>query len=174
MNKHIRNKALIVIGLLSLLFSMLYLLLHTPIAKSIQQTPTSPEQGILPLYRGVIDAALLAINSPENLDWTRSRLIAYIRERATTRGVNPTIMLELAQCESGLTQFNKNGSVLRGEVNPHDIGIFQISEVYWLRESKKLGYNIYDTEDNVEMAMFIATRQGYSAWNASRGCWGHL
>ena len=48
------------------------------------------------------------------------------------------IMVEIAKCESQFTQFNKDGSVHRGRINPADVGAFQVNESYHLRESQNL------------------------------------
>lgn len=75
-------------------------------------------------------------------------------------------------CESGLRQFDRNGKVLRGKINNHDIGLFQISETYWLDTASKLGYNIYTLSDNIKMAKYIYENQGIEAWKPSQYCWG--
>ena len=79
-------------------------------------------------------------------------------------------MVKVAKCESGLKQFNLNGSVIRGVENPRDVGLFQINEHYWLAEAQKLGINIYSLEGNIEMAKVILEQQGISAWHWSSHC----
>lgn len=76
----------------------------------------------------------------------------------------------IAGCESGLRQFNKDGTVLRGVVNPHDIGVFQINSVIWGPTAEKLRLDIYTTEGNIEMAKYISQVQP-NAWYLSEGCW---
>lgn len=139
-----------------------------PNAKSDLQTSTSPEQGVLPLYGVTLDASFLAFNAPTSLDWTKDRLINHIRNRSISWGVNPTIMLRLANCESGTAQFKDNGSVVRGVVHPWDVGIFQINlnpeKTDWAKVGKELGYDPYTIEGNVELAMYIAKNYGYQHW----------
>src|SRR5689334_13522349 len=61
--------------------------------------------------------------------------------------VIPAVLHRIAKCEGG-TQFDKKGNVVRGRVNSHDIGKWQINEDVWGKTAKKLGYNIYSLEGN--------------------------
>lgn len=81
------------------------------------------------------------------------------------------LLLKIAQCESGLRQFDEKGEVLRGKVNPSDIGVFQINEKYWLEQSQKLNFDIYSEEGNVKMAVWIFKKYGESPWLWSFQCW---
>lgn len=74
-------------------------------------------------------------------------------------------------CESGLRQFNKNGEVLRGKVNPQDIGTCQLNENYWLKEAKELGFDIYIEQGNILMANWIYEKYGTKPWEWSKKCW---
>ena len=76
-------------------------------------------------------------------------------------------LYEIAKCESGLRQYEENGDVLRGRVNPKDVGILQINEYYWLKKSKEMGIDIYSLQGNIQMAHYILKVQGYKAWM----CW---
>ena len=77
----------------------------------------------------------------------------------------------IAYCESGKKQFNSDGTVLHGRINPQDIGMFQINEKYWLAKSQELGYNIYTEKGNIEMAKWIYENYGNEPWRWSRNCW---
>jgi hypothetical protein len=83
----------------------------------------------------------------------------------------PIVLQKIAWCESENRQFNKDGSVYRGEINPKDIGTYQISETYWLDISNQLGYNIYTEEGNKQMALYIYEKYGTQPWSASKHCW---
>lgn len=85
-------------------------------------------------------------------------------------GKDSEIMLKVAECESNTSQFNKDGSVIRGIENNSDYGIFQINTYYWLDISNKLSYNIYTIEGNIKMAKYIYEKQGIRAWKASSHC----
>ena len=83
----------------------------------------------------------------------------------------PPIMVEIARCESGGTHFKPNGEVIRGVVNPDDIGKYQIN-LYWHGETaKSMGLDLFKVEDNEEYALYLYKTQGVKPWNASRPCW---
>lgn len=80
------------------------------------------------------------------------------------------VLSYLSYCESRDRQFDSDGSVLRGVVNPKDVGKWQINEYYWLEKSLELGYDIYTEEGNRAMAIHILEAQGIEAWSASAEC----
>ena len=82
-------------------------------------------------------------------------------------------MAHIAECEGG-TQFHPDGTVVRGIVNPHDIGIYQINERYHKAKAESLGYNIYTLEGNTEYAFYLHMTQGDAPWAASKPCWAKL
>lgn len=84
---------------------------------------------------------------------------------------NTPVMVEIAKCESGLNQWDQNGQVLRGLVNPNDRGMFQINEDYHLEASKKLGYDIYSAEGNIAYAKMLYAQEGTRPWRSSQQCW---
>ncbi|MFA6416033.1 MAG: transglycosylase SLT domain-containing protein [Candidatus Paceibacterota bacterium] len=86
-------------------------------------------------------------------------------------GIHAETALEIARCESGLTQYTDSGEVIRGRVNPLDVGIFQINEKYHLETAEKLGYNIYTAKGNIGYAMWLMKHEGNQHWNSSRPCW---
>ena len=81
------------------------------------------------------------------------------------------LMDKIAWCESGNQQFNPDGSVLRGRINSHDIGKFQINETYWGIKAKELGYDIFIEEENEAMAIWLFKNYGTKPWNWSKSCW---
>ena len=83
----------------------------------------------------------------------------------------PEILEKIASCESGGNQFNPDGTVLRGKLNPHDIGKWQINEYYWKDEAVRLGWDIYALEGNEQMALEIYRRHGTAPWKWSSYCW---
>jgi len=68
-------------------------------------------------------------------------------------------------------QFNDDGSVLRGIVNPSDIGQCQINEPTWGKEAKRLGFDIYQSNGNRQMANYIYETRGNQDWKYSRAGW---
>lgn len=61
--------------------------------------------------------------------------------------------------------------MIRGIVNPKDVGLFQINTDYHLKDSKDLGYNIFTPKGNVQYAMHLLKEDGVSHWKASKDCW---
>lgn len=84
-----------------------------------------------------------------------------------------TVLSAIAKCESGNRQFNTDGSILRGKVNPKDVGMFQINEKYHLQASIKMGYDIYTEEGNKAYATYLYNTQGSRPWKASAYCHGY-
>lgn len=90
---------------------------------------------------------------------------------------NYPLLKRIASCESWGTpykeprQFLSDGSVLKGVINPTDIGLAQINEPTWGTTAKKLGYDIYTADGNLKMAIYIYDHYGSSPWVYSEGCW---
>ena len=83
-----------------------------------------------------------------------------------------SIMYRVANCESGLKQFDNDGNVLRGVVNPKDVGVFQINEHYHGLSAENLGINLHTVEGNISFAKILYDQQGTVPWNWSKKCWG--
>ena len=73
-------------------------------------------------------------------------------------------------CESRHRQFDADGTVLLGRVDPRDTGRWQINTYYWGDKAVELGYDIYTEAGNYAMAQHILQVQGESAWSASAPC----
>lgn len=84
----------------------------------------------------------------------------------------PVILKKIAWCESQNRQFDEDGNVHRGIINPKDTGKYQVNEYYHLENSKKLGIDIYTLEGNTEYALYLYRRNGIRDWDWSKGCWG--
>ena len=83
----------------------------------------------------------------------------------------PPILEKIALCESGNRQFNSSGTVLRGNYNKHDLGRFQINELYHASSAQKLGLDLYTDEGNTAFALYLYQTQGTTPWNLSKKCW---
>lgn len=69
-------------------------------------------------------------------------------------------------------QFLPNGKVVTGVPNPNDVGACQINLTTWGKTANKLGLNVTSSlHDNIEMANYIYSVQGMSAWKYSENCW---
>ena len=93
------------------------------------------------------------------------------REIVETYFSDVPVMIDVAYCESRFTQFNADGSVHRGVINPADVGVMQINEKYHLDTSIKLGINIHDLEGNLDYARYLYETQGTAPWEYSSHCW---
>jgi hypothetical protein len=82
------------------------------------------------------------------------------------------ILAKVGGCESHNRQYDKNGNVVRGEVNHFDVGVMQINELYHADTAKKLGYDIYSIDGNVAFARYLyETQGGTQPWSSSSPCW---
>ena len=88
------------------------------------------------------------------------------------------LLVKICKAESQNTQFKKDGRVMRGTVNPSDIGYCQINEPIWNDTARKLGYDIYTEDGNKDMSVYIFLNQGSEPWNSSKcsaikktNCW---
>lgn len=82
-----------------------------------------------------------------------------------------SIMVRIAQCESGFRQFGPDGLPLKGEKVPGDTGVFQINKYYHLKEAQAAGMDINTLLGNIQFAHMLYESQGTTPWNPSRRCW---
>lgn len=90
--------------------------------------------------------------------------------------IYPPVLARIAKCESGGKHFGANGQVLvRANVNDKhnsvDIGKYQINSLYWGSKATELGLNLWNEQDNEQMALYIYKNNGTDAWSASSKCW---
>jgi hypothetical protein len=69
------------------------------------------------------------------------------------------------------THYDKKGNVLRGKINPQDIGMCQINEHYNGKQAESMGLNIYKEQDNITFANHMYKTQGLTPWKWSEHCW---
>jgi hypothetical protein len=81
------------------------------------------------------------------------------------------MLVKICKAESGGKQFKPNGDVLRGIVNPSDIGFCQINEYINNDEARRLGYDIYTEKGNKDYAVYLFLTRGTEPWNSSREVW---
>jgi hypothetical protein len=116
-----------------------------------------------------MDNSTLPTNSPQD----DTELIAPLttKEKVVKYFSDLPILIDIAECESNFRQTDKDGEIFRGVRNPLDVGVMQINEKYHLKESKKLGYDIYSVEGNIAYARFLYEKEGARPWLASSKCW---
>lgn len=131
---------------------------------------------VKPLILGVVATVLMAITRiPANT----------ITIVATSKPVAPwtgyALLKHIASCESWgdpnkePRQFRPDGSLLRGDPNPDDIGLAQINVPTWGKKAAALGFNIYTYSGNLAMAKWIFNNdpRHEENWSWSEGCWGN-
>lgn len=98
--------------------------------------------------------------------------------KATPKPVLRKELIPICSCESQRgkygkpTHFEKDGkTVLRGKVNPLDIGMCQINLKWHGEAAKKKGLDLFKEEDNITYANYLYGKQGSQPWNWSRACW---
>ena len=81
------------------------------------------------------------------------------------------IMVEIARCESGFRQFDKEGKPLK---NPGSTatGVFQLMASYHREPASNLGMDIDTVEGNLAYADVLYRQSGTTPWLASFSCWG--
>jgi len=92
----------------------------------------------------------------------------------------PTLLpalLPICSCESAGSptatprQFDDEGNVLHGKIDPDDIGSCQINARYHLKEAEKLSYDIYTEAGNINYANWLYLKEGTKPWLHSKKCW---
>lgn len=96
--------------------------------------------------------------------------------------VLPNALKRICSCESTGSpdneprHFDDQGNVLRGKVNPDDIGMCQINIdpelTDWLKISQQNGWDVFTEEGNKKMALWIYNTYGTRHWSWSRSCHG--
>lgn len=81
------------------------------------------------------------------------------------------ILIDIARCESTFRQTGPDGKILRGIVNPDDVGVMQINQYYHGDSSKRLGQDIMTLEGNMAYARHLYEVYGADPWSASKPCW---
>lgn len=82
------------------------------------------------------------------------------------------VLDRIAKCESGNTQFAKDGQVLV-HVNKNgtwDVGKYQINSIHG-GTATKLGMNLYTEDGNTAFAKWMYANLGTGDWAASQSCW---
>lgn len=67
--------------------------------------------------------------------------------------------------------WDRKGDVLRGRVDPDDVGQCQINMRVWGAKARELGYDLLSYNGNVAMANWIYSKYGTGPWEASRPMW---
>ncbi|HEU4677739.1 MAG TPA: hypothetical protein VFS75_03430 [Candidatus Paceibacterota bacterium] len=81
------------------------------------------------------------------------------------------VLIQIARCESTFRHTLPDGSILRGKVDPADVGVMQINTRYHGAKAKSLGLDLTNLYDNMKFARDLYEEQGTKPWKASSACW---
>lgn len=126
-------------------------------------------KGIIRTSAITVGVAWIAVGAL-HFGMANAKTVEVEREVVKTVGIkfeDIPLLVKICEAESGNRQFNKNGNVLRGRVNPSDIGFCQINEYINNDEARKLGYDIYTEEGNKAFAVHLFLTRGYAPWMSS-------
>lgn len=140
---------MITIGLLT---SLMTLFTATDAKLTVLSTEWSKNQAVISADAGV----------------TPLTLEMYVREYFS----DDPILAEIARCESTFRHVGKNGTIIRGKVDPADIGVMQINERYHNVKAIALGFDLKTIEGNMAYAKYLYEKEGLKPWNPSKPCWG--
>ena len=73
-------------------------------------------------------------------------------------------MVAIINCESGFVHYKSDGTILKGNVTPHDGGVAQINKDYHEAEAKRLGYDLDTIYGNLGYARHLFEREGHTPW----------
>lgn len=77
----------------------------------------------------------------------------------------------IATCESSMREYDAPNHILRGKVNPADVGIFQINVEYHAKELQATTTNIYTPIGNIMFAKYLFDQSSTTPWKPSEKCW---
>ena len=150
----------------------LYAVIHINLSRSILQIGLAALIAASLIY--VPASARITTEPPEVTYTVRQAPITAtttVRERVEKEFADAPIMIRIAECEGQMRQFNEDGSLRRGQINPHDIGVFQINEIYHAAFATTVSMNIYTLEGNIAYARYLYESQGVAPWSWSSECW---
>jgi len=81
--------------------------------------------------------------------------------------VDEKLARKIICCESNFNQDAINKKAVIGE----DVGLFQLNSHYWQEHMASRGWDIYNTEDNIQAGMWLLSTEGSKPWTWSAGCW---
>lgn len=114
-----------------------------------------------------------AVKRAEFIDAQPKVLQEYVVDHFT----DTPILADIARCESRFRHFDRDGNVIRGEVNRGDVGVMQINEFYHSDRAETLGFDLHTLEGNIAYAKYLYEKEGTRPWDSSSRCWkatGHI
>jgi len=84
------------------------------------------------------------------------------------------VLADIAWCESRMRHLGAKGDIIRGKIDPDDIGVMQINTRYHEEKAVELGYDLYSLNGNLAYARYLYEKEGTKPWLSSSLCWGRL
>jgi len=133
---------------------------------------TRPIASTLSIMVGILVCIIFVKAIVENFERSGLSKTDYAEKMRIEEPLRREVILRaICIAESGCQQFNADGSVKHGDVNPDDIGMFQINKRIHANLIKKTGLNPEVTEDNIRLAEILLDRYGTEPWKASEKLW---
>ena len=106
-------------------------------------------------------------NAPVSDFSSRIGIERRVEELSASHGQSAQLVKKIIECESNFKVDAVNHDAVVGK----DIGLFQINTYYHLDNAEKLGYNIFEPEDNLEYGFELLNTAGTTPWKWSKKCW---
>lgn len=116
--------------------------------------------GVLSAPVGESEYEVLDISTPESVEKHIERYFADV-----------PIMTDIAFCESRFRHYGNDGDVLRGDIEPSDVGVMQINEYFHGKKAQGMGINLHDFGGNLIYARYLYEKEGTEPWKSSKKCW---
>lgn len=113
------------------------------------------------------ESVIQGVNAPLSSFSTREDINHIVDALSVLYGQNASLVKKIIQCESAYKPDAVNYKAVVGQ----DIGLFQINTHYHLDNAEKMGYDIYNPNDNLEYGFELLKEQGTQPWNWSSKCW---
>ncbi|MDF1498830.1 MAG: transglycosylase SLT domain-containing protein [Patescibacteria group bacterium] len=129
---------------------------------TIVNTESKPLEEPAPINEPVMAVIVEPIEKPISKSYDKNEIIDYIREQSVLNGLNPELVLSIAECESGFNPNAKNKISSAG-------GVFQFIDSTFLYVNSKRGTNYtlsdkMDYKKNIDSAIWLMKNQGPTHW----------
>lgn len=134
---------------------------HSEVVTEVQESV----EEVNPTQEEEVARETVPVQTPSTLAW--SGKIQYTQNEVR---LYPQ-MEAICSCESG-KQFHQDGTVVRGIVNPQDIGMCQINLKYHGATAESMGLDLFVEADNIRYSNWLYDQQGAQPWYLSKPCHG--
>lgn len=118
----------------------------------------------------VVLGLMTVLAAPETIEYT-AVAVEPAKEVELHEALKPVCACESTGSKDREPVHDINGVVIRGKINPDDIGICQINLKYHAAAAEQQGLDLFDRDDNIRYANWLYEREGLTPWNWSRHCW---